>query len=60
MRLRRWTVEDAAWYAEATRDPEVQRYTTDPPTITEAQVADAIRSLSTNPRHRVVLHRGRG
>ncbi|WP_330274870.1 GNAT family N-acetyltransferase [Lentzea sp. NBC_00516] len=49
MRLREWTVEDAAWYAEATRDPEVQRYTTDPPTITEAQVADAIRSLSTNP-----------
>lgn len=49
MRLREWTVEDAAWYAEATRDPEVQRYTTDPPTITEAQVADAIRSLPANP-----------
>ncbi|MEU3644597.1 GNAT family N-acetyltransferase [Lentzea sp. NPDC034063] len=47
--LREWTAEDAAWYAEVTRDPEVQRYTTDPPTITEAQVADAIRALPTNP-----------
>ncbi|RAS70430.1 RimJ/RimL family protein N-acetyltransferase [Lentzea atacamensis] len=49
MRLREWTVDDAAWYAEATRDPEVQRYTTDPPTITAAQVAAAIEGLRTNP-----------
>ncbi|SES20524.1 Protein N-acetyltransferase, RimJ/RimL family [Lentzea xinjiangensis] len=49
MRLREWTVEDAAWYAGATRDPEVQRYTTDPPTLTAEQVADAIRALPANP-----------
>lgn len=50
MRLREWTVEDATWYAEATKDAEVQRYTTDPPTITAEQVAEAIKGLSTNPR----------
>ncbi|GAB2812829.1 GNAT family N-acetyltransferase [Lentzea nigeriaca] len=49
MRLREWTVDDAAWYAEATRDPEVQRYTTDPPTITADQVAAAIAGLRDNP-----------
>ncbi|NUT45898.1 MAG: hypothetical protein HOV94_01075 [Saccharothrix sp.] len=42
MRLREWTVDDAAWYAEATRDPEVQRHTADPPTLTAAQVAAAV------------------
>ena len=26
MRLREWTAEDAAWYAEATKDPEVRRW----------------------------------
>jgi len=36
VRLREWTVEDAAWYAEATKDAEVQRYTADPPTLTAA------------------------
>lgn len=49
MRLREWTVDDAAWYAETTRDPEVQRYTTDPPTITAEQVAKAIEGLRHNP-----------
>ena len=49
MRLREWTVEDAAWYAQVTRDPEVQRYTTDPPTTTEQQVAAAIEALPGNP-----------
>jgi RimJ/RimL family protein N-acetyltransferase len=49
MRLREWTVDDAAWYAETTRDPEVQRYTTDPPTITAEQVAKAIEGLRQNP-----------
>ncbi|MGW6443088.1 GNAT family N-acetyltransferase [Lentzea sp. NPDC055074] len=48
MRLREWTVADAGWYAEATRDPEVQRFTTDPPTITEEQVAAAIEALPGN------------
>jgi [ribosomal protein S5]-alanine N-acetyltransferase len=49
VRLREWTVEDAAWYAEATKDAEVQRYTTDPPTITTEQVAEAISGLRNNP-----------
>ncbi|MDX3661610.1 GNAT family protein [Streptomyces sp. ID05-26A] len=49
MRLREWTTEDASWYAETTRDPEVQRYTTDPPTITAEQVAAAIEALPGNP-----------
>ncbi|MFI6094681.1 GNAT family N-acetyltransferase [Lentzea sp. NPDC051213] len=49
MKLRPWTVADAAWYAETTRDPEVQRYTTDPPTITTEQVAAAIEALPGNP-----------
>ncbi|WP_434443315.1 GNAT family N-acetyltransferase [Lentzea sp. E54] len=49
MRLREWTVEDAAWYAEATRDPEAQRFTADPPSITAEQVATAIVARSADP-----------
>lgn len=49
MRLREFTVDDAAWYAEATRDPEVQRFTADPPTITAEQVAAAIVARSADP-----------
>lgn len=49
MILRDFTAEDAAWYAEATRDPEVQRFTADPPTITAEQVARAIEERSKNP-----------
>lgn len=49
MRLREWTTADAAWYAGTTRDPEVQRYTTDPPTITAEQVARAIESRRDDP-----------
>jgi len=49
VRLREWTTADAAWYAGTTRDPEVQRYTTDPPTITTEQVARAIEALPGNP-----------
>lgn len=49
MRLRAWTTADAAWYAETIRDPEVQRFTTDPPSLTEAQVAAAIEALPGNP-----------
>ena len=49
MILREFTADDAAWYAEATRDPEVQRFTADPPTITAAQVARAIEERGKNP-----------
>ncbi|SDG58613.1 Protein N-acetyltransferase, RimJ/RimL family [Lentzea fradiae] len=49
MRLRPWTAQDAAWYAEATRDPEAQRFTADPPDLTEERVAAAIEALAGNP-----------
>ncbi|MEV0581708.1 GNAT family N-acetyltransferase [Nonomuraea sp. NPDC050310] len=42
IRLREWTDEDAAWYAETVRDPLIQRFTTDPPTLTAAEVQAAI------------------
>ena len=47
--LRAWSVDDAAWYAENSRDPEVQRFTTDPPTLTAADVAAAITALADRP-----------
>ncbi|MFD9698207.1 GNAT family N-acetyltransferase [Lentzea sp. NPDC059081] len=46
--LRTWDASDAAWYAEATKDPEVQRYTTESPDLTEEQVAAAIAALPGN------------
>lgn len=49
MILREFTAEDAAWYAEATRDPEVQRFTADPPTITAEEVARAIETRRNDP-----------
>jgi RimJ/RimL family protein N-acetyltransferase len=44
--LREWRSDDAAWYAEAVRDAEIQRYTTEPPSLTEADVARAIARLA--------------
>lgn len=41
-----WRVEDADWYADAVRDAEIQRYTTEPPDLTSAQVAAAISALA--------------
>jgi [ribosomal protein S5]-alanine N-acetyltransferase len=46
--LRDWRLDDAAWYAAAVRDPEIQRYTTEPPDLTAAQVAAAIAALAAN------------
>lgn len=43
--LRAWSVEDAQWYAVATRDPMIQRYTSEPPTVTADQVRAAISAL---------------
>jgi RimJ/RimL family protein N-acetyltransferase len=44
--LREWADgADAAWYAESTRDPEIQRFTTDPPTLDAAQVLAGIARL---------------
>jgi hypothetical protein len=33
-RLRQWTVEDADWYAQESKDHEIQRFTPDLPTLT--------------------------
>ncbi|MEU9831675.1 GNAT family N-acetyltransferase [Streptosporangium sp. NPDC048047] len=45
VRLRDWADDDAAWYAENARDPEIQRFTTDPPTLDAAQVLIAINRM---------------
>ncbi|GAA2646106.1 hypothetical protein [Nonomuraea recticatena] len=42
VRLEPWGNGDAAWYAEAVRDPLIQRFTTDPPTLDAAQVLTAM------------------
>lgn len=43
--LRAWTVDDADWYATAARDPVIQQYTTESPTLTATQVRVAISAL---------------
>jgi RimJ/RimL family protein N-acetyltransferase len=43
--LRDWQSDDAAWYAEAVQDVEIQRYTTEPPDLTATEVATAIAAL---------------
>lgn len=47
--LRPWAVADAAWYTSSTRDAEVQRFTTDPASLTAAEVAAAISALPEHP-----------
>jgi len=47
--LRAWSVDDAGWYADSVQDAEVQRFTTDPPTLTAADVAAAITALPDQP-----------
>ena len=47
--LRPWQLEDAPWYADCVRDPEVQRFTTDLPTLTAADVVAAISALPGRP-----------
>ncbi|MFC0545004.1 GNAT family N-acetyltransferase [Kutzneria chonburiensis] len=47
VRLREWADEDAGWYAESVRDPLIQRFTTDSPTLDAAQVLAAILRLRT-------------
>jgi [ribosomal protein S5]-alanine N-acetyltransferase len=44
--LRHWRPTDADWYADAAHDPEIQRYTTEPPTLTAAEVRAAISALA--------------
>jgi [ribosomal protein S5]-alanine N-acetyltransferase len=40
--LRQWHPNDAEWYAEQSRDPEIQRWTTEPPDLAVATVRAAI------------------
>jgi [ribosomal protein S5]-alanine N-acetyltransferase len=44
--LRQWQAADADWYAVTVRDPVIQRYTSEPPTLTAAQVRAAIADLA--------------
>ena len=44
-RLRQWADDDAAWYAESVRDPLIQRFTTESPTLQAEQVRVAIQRL---------------
>lgn len=44
--LRQWRPTDADWYAHAAHDPQIQRYTTEPPTLTAAEVRAAIVALA--------------
>jgi ribosomal-protein-alanine N-acetyltransferase len=53
--LRQWRLEDAAWYAECIQDPQVQRFTTDPPTLTTEDVAAAISALVDQPERAAYL-----
>jgi [ribosomal protein S5]-alanine N-acetyltransferase len=43
--LRDWEPEDAQWYADSVQDPDIQRFTTDPPTLTANEVRTAIIAL---------------
>ena len=43
--LREWEPEDARWYADSVQDPDIQRFTTDPPTLTADEVRRAITAL---------------
>lgn len=47
--LRQWRATDADWYTDAAHDPEIQRYTTEPPTLTAAEVCAAIDALPNQP-----------
>ncbi|SRR5579883_661071 len=45
VRLRPWADEDAAWYANSVRDPLIQQFTTESPTLTAQEVLAAIARL---------------
>jgi hypothetical protein len=40
--LRDWNADDAGWYAAAVRDPEIQRFTSEPGALTARQVRTAM------------------
>ena len=43
--LREWADDDSAWYAESARDPLIQRFTTESPTLDATEVLAAIIGL---------------
>lgn len=43
--LREWTVQDAGWYAQESKDEQVQRFTTDLGSLIVEDVESAIRQL---------------
>ena len=45
VRLREWVVEDADWYVLASKDHVIQRFTSDPLTLTAQDVAKAIEGI---------------
>ena len=45
VRLREWADDDSAWYAESVRDPLIQRFTTESPTLDAGRVLAAIARL---------------
>jgi ribosomal-protein-alanine N-acetyltransferase len=47
--LRQWRPTDAHWYADAAHDPQIQRYTSESPTLTAAEVRAAILALADQP-----------
>jgi RimJ/RimL family protein N-acetyltransferase len=47
--LRDWRLGDADWYAAEVRDPEIQRWTSESPTLTAAEVILAIVALERQP-----------
>jgi RimJ/RimL family protein N-acetyltransferase len=47
--LRPWRLVDADWYANAACDPEIQRFTSESPTLTAAEVRAAIGALADQP-----------
>jgi ribosomal-protein-alanine N-acetyltransferase len=49
--LRAWRAEGAGWYAEQSRDPEIQRFTTDAPNLDERTVRAAIERFVTAGTH---------
>jgi RimJ/RimL family protein N-acetyltransferase len=54
--LREWTESDADWYAASTRDPLIQRFTTESPDLTANEVRDAIRALlASDDPHRALI-----
>jgi len=48
--LREWSEDDAQWYAESTRDPAIQRFTTESADLTAEEVRAAILALRASDR----------